>query len=108
MRVVYQFGQIDYIVARGSTGPITNLHLNNKPIEVEKIGLSEEHIKEISEICKNTMSCFDGLNVAGIDILVTPNKRFKVIEINSQGDLIYADIKAENTIYKNQVKHYCE
>ncbi len=45
LRVVYQFGKIDYIVARGSSGPITNLHLNNKPIDIKKLNFTKEEIQ---------------------------------------------------------------
>ncbi len=106
LRVVYQFGKIEYIVARGSSGPITNLHLNNNPIEFEVLGFNSDDVERINKVCSETMACFTGLNVAGIDILVTPSREFKVIEVNSQGDLIYADVYNENVIYRNQVEKF--
>lgn len=104
LRVLYQYSKIDFIVARGSIGPITNLHLNNKPLELSKINLSSCEIKKIEDLCKRSVSLYEGLNMAGIDILVTPKREFKIIEINGQGDLIYEDIYNENIIFKNQLK----
>lgn len=104
LRVVYQFGKIDFIVARGSNGPITNLHLNNNPLELSKINLTNTELEKIESLCARAVDLYDGLNVAGIDILVTPRREFKIIEINAQGDLIYQDIYNENIIYTNQLK----
>lgn len=104
LRVVYQFGKIEFIVARGSSGPITNLHLNNNPLALSEINLTNAEIEKIESLCASAVALYDGLNVAGIDVLVTPNREFKIIEINAQGDLIYQDIYNENIIYKNQLK----
>lgn len=108
LRVVYQFGKISFIAARGSKSPITNLHLNNCAIPIKKINLDENIISDIDNICKNVISCFENLNICGIDILLTPNKKIKVIEVNGQGDLIYQDIYNKNQIYKTQLKKGCE
>lgn len=105
LRVVWQFGEIAFIVARQSSGPITNLHLNNAPLDWHKLGLSERTAAEIRCLCQDAMKLFPGLLVAGIDILLEKETlRPRIIEINGQGDLIYQDIYAENTIYKRQVE----
>ena len=50
------------------------------------------------------MQLFPNLNVAGFDILLEKNtKKPYIIEINSQGDLMYTDIFDNNMIYKNQI-----
>jgi len=112
LRVVYQFGKISFIVARQSASHITNLHLNNSPLDIsllqEQEILTSERIKEIETICTQATKLFSGLNVAGIDILLEPNTyKPHIIEINAQGDLIYQDIlskNAENKIYKEQIR----
>ncbi len=59
---------------------------------------------EIRCLCRDAMKLFPGLLSAGIDILLEKGTlRPRIIEINGQGDLIYQDIYAENTIYKQQV-----
>jgi glutathione synthase/RimK-type ligase-like ATP-grasp enzyme len=104
LRVVYQFGKIDFIVARCSDSPITNLHLNNNALDVNLLGLPPHVISRIESLCKEAMGCFKGLFYAGIDILLSGKSLEPVIiEINAQGDLIYQDIFNENKIYKNQV-----
>lgn len=104
LRVVYQFGKIVFMVARGSKSPVTNLHLNNQAISIEDLNLSQETIYKISNLCERAMKCFKGLNYAGIDILLKGrNLEPIIIEINGQGDLIYKDIFEENNIYKEQI-----
>ena len=104
-RVVWQFGRIQFMVARQSKGPITNLHLNNSPLNWKKLNLPEHTLEEINQLCDNAMKLFPGLLVAGIDILLEKSTlRPKIIEINGQGDLIYQDIFHDNIIYKQQVE----
>ena len=104
LRVVYQFGHIAHIVVRQSKGPVTNLHLNNQALDIQAIGLNETTLKEIEELCKQAVSLFPGLSVAGIDILIEKNiNKPCIIEMNGQGDLIYQDIYRDNRIYKEQI-----
>lgn len=106
LRVVYQFSHISYIQVRGAkTSAITNLHLNNLPLTLEEIGLTEAKKMELEELCAEAMACFDGLNSAGFDILLEKNtQKPYIIEINAQGDLMHRDIYKENKIYKEQVE----
>ena len=104
-RVVWQFGKIRFMVARLSKGPITNLHLNNSPLDWKKLNLPEHTLEEINQLCDSAMKLFPGLSVAGIDILLEKGTLCpKIIEINGQGDLIYQDIFCDNIIYKQQVE----
>lgn len=105
LRVVMQEGRMDYMLARLSNGPITNLHLNNHPLETEKLGLSGQILEQIEEVCRHSMECFPGLRSAGIDVLLERgSKNPRVIEMNAQGDLIYQDIYHENVIYGHQAE----
>lgn len=108
LRIVYQFRHIEHIVARQSRGPFTNLHLNNQAVDVKALGLKSDVLFEIEQICDRAMSLFDGLNVAGIDIMLDRGSmKPRIIEINGQGDLIYQDIYSENRIYKRQIEYLC-
>lgn len=109
LRVVFQFGHIAHIVVRQSDGPVTNLHLNNQALDVRALGLDNQIIQSISEVCSRAISGFQGLNMAGIDILLEKkNMRPLIIEMNGQGDLIYQDIYGENNIYREQVGKLCK
>lgn len=104
LRVVYQFGKIEFIVARCSDSPITNLHLTNNALDVNLLKLPQPLLCKIESLCSKAMGCFQGLSYAGIDVLLSGKSLEPVIiEINAQGDLIYQDIYRENKIYKNQV-----
>jgi len=104
LRVVYQFGKIAYMVARQSSGPITNLHLNNQALEVGRLCLGRKKEREIEEICRQAVSAFPGLHSAGVDLLLERRgRRPLVIEVNGQGDLLYSDIFCENRIYGQQI-----
>lgn len=105
LRVVFQFGQIAYIVARQSAGPITNLHLNNQALPVESLGLAPSILNALENLCAQACSAFPGLSMAGIDILLERGTlRPRIIEMNGQGDLIYQDIHGENGIYREQAR----
>lgn len=102
-RMVMQEGEPDFLLARLSKGPITNLHLNNHPMEVSGLGLPERVQKEAAELCRRAMDCFPGLSGAGIDLLPERGRlSLRVIEMNAQGDLMYQDIFHENRIYRHQ------
>lgn len=109
LRAVYQFGRIAFLQARGSYSPITNLHLNNRPLPLEEILLSNRQIEEIGDLCRRASELFDGLNCAGFDILIEKNtKKPYIIEINAQGDLMYQDIFYSNQIYTRQARWLAE
>jgi hypothetical protein len=104
LRVVVQFGKVDFIVCRLSKNPITNLHLNNNALNIKELNLKEEKLEEINNLCIKAVSMFSNLKVAGVDILLTKNElKPYIIEINGQGDLIYQDVYNKNIIYKNQI-----
>ncbi len=105
IRVVMQDKQMDFILARLSQGPITNLHLNNHPLEVSQLGLPSTVLESIALLCEQSMERFPGLKSAGIDILLEKGSlNPRIIEMNAQGDLIYQDIYHENKIYHRQAQ----
>ena len=105
LRAVVQDGQTDFMLARLSKGPITNLHLNNHPLKASELKLPPRVLEEIEELSKKAAGCYGGLRSAGLDILLEKGSlRPRVIEMNSQGDLIYQDIFWENKIYRRQAE----
>lgn len=106
LRVIYQFNQIDFIQVRGcKENAITNLHLNNMPLNFEDLQISDKTMNEVENLCKKSINSFSNLKSVGFDILIEKNtKRPYIIEMNSQGDLMYKDIYFENKIYKRQVE----
>lgn len=103
LRAVVQDGSLDFVLARLSKGPVTNLHLNNHPCEAASLGLSQDVWESLRDICQKAMACFAGLRSAGIDLLLEKgNLQPRIIEMNAQGDLIYRDIFGENLIYRHQ------
>ncbi|MDO4330022.1 MAG: STM4014 family protein [Lachnospiraceae bacterium] len=105
LRAVMQDGKLDFLLARLSKGPITNLHLNNHPLPAEALKLPQTVIETITVLCRNAMECYPGLKSAGIDLLLEKGSlRPRIIEMNGQGDLIYQDIYHENRIYLHQAE----
>lgn len=105
LRAVVQDDRIDFLLARLSKGPITNLQLNNRPLAIEALHLSEDLTEKIVKLCREAMTCFPRLRSAGIDLLLERGSlRPRIIEMNAQGDLIYQDIYGQNQIYHHQAK----
>ena len=109
LRAVVQFGQLDYLVARASRGPITNLQLNNGAVPVGELGLAPEVLEAVADVCVRALAALPGLSYAGLDVLLeeqtlTP----RIIEVNGQGDLIYQDIFADNQIYTRQAAYFLQ
>lgn len=105
LRAVVQDDRVDFLVARLSDGPITNLHLNNRPLQAEELNLPKDVMDSIHTVCIHAMKPFPGLRSAGIDLLLEKGSlRPRIIEMNGQGDLVYQDIYQENTIYRHQAE----
>ena len=107
LRVLFQFGKMEFIVARQSQGPITNLHLNNQALDYQQLALSKEQWDRVETLCGEAAGEFSGCQMAGIDILLEKGSlRPYIIEMNGQGDLLYQDIYKENIIYKRQLQWF--
>ena len=107
LRAVVQFGRLDYLVARASRGPITNLQLNNGAVPIDDLKLSAAVLKEVASICQQALKALPGLNYAGLDVLLEEQTlKPSIVEVNGQGDLLYQDIYAGNQIYARQVAYY--
>lgn len=105
LRAVIQDGQMDFMLARLSKGPITNLHLNNHPLNASELNLPLSVLEETADLCRRAAEGYEGLRSVGIDILLENGSlRPRIIEMNGQGDLIYQDIYHENRIYRHQAE----
>lgn len=105
LRAVVQDGRMDFLLARLSSGPITNLHLNNHPLKGTELGLPFHIMEAVEQLCIRAAGCYPGLRSVGIDVLLEKGSlRPRVIELNGQGDLIYQDIYAQNRIYRHQAE----
>ncbi|MDE7310107.1 MAG: STM4014 family protein [Eubacterium sp.] len=105
LRAVVLDGRIEFLLGRLSKGPITNLHLNNHPLEVPALGIPDPVLEQIAFLCKHAAGCFPGLRCAGIDLLLEKGSlRPRIIEMNAQGDLMYQDIFHENRIYRREAQ----
>ncbi len=104
LRVVCGEEEIDYVVVRCSKESITNLHLNNNARLWSELSLSEDVRQRIYLLCRKAVRTL-GLQYAGVDVLIergtdTPY----IIEVNGQGDHIYQDMYAHNSIYTRQIR----
>ena len=105
LRAVVQDGETDFILARLSKGPVTNLHLNNHPLKARNLGLPSQVTESVEDICRRAAACYPALRSVGIDVLLERGSlRPRIIEMNGQGDLIYQDIYGENRIYTKQAR----
>ncbi|MDE6618937.1 MAG: STM4014 family protein [Lachnospiraceae bacterium] len=105
LRAVVQDGRLDFLLGRLSKGPITNLHLNNRPLETAALKLPAHTLDDIAKLCQKSMEIYPGLRSAGIDILLEKGSmKPRIIEMNAQGDLIYQDIYNKNSIYGHQAE----
>lgn len=101
-RVLWQPGGAQVVVPRGSKWPITNLHLNNMALDIDKVSFKAIE-SVVYEECGKGAKCISGLHTAGMDVICSQWGKPYIIEINGQGDLIYKDIYSENRIYKSQI-----
>ncbi len=105
LRAVVQDGRMDFILARLSSGPITNLHLNNHPLKGNDLGLPCHVMEDVEQLCIRAAGCYPELRSVGIDVLLEKGSlRPRIIELNGQGDLIYQDIYDQNRIYLHQAE----
>lgn len=89
LRSVVWDGTLEFLLGRLSKGPITNLHLNNHPLEASKLGMDKKAIAQIASLCQNAVNCFPGIRIAGIDILLEKGSmRPRIIEMNANRELI--------------------
>ena len=65
LRAVVQDGRMDFILARLSSGPITNLHLNNHPLKGNELGLPCHVMEDVEQLCIRAAGCYPELRSVG-------------------------------------------
>lgn len=103
LRAVFQEGRVDFLLARLSKGPVTNLHLNNHPLKADALHLPGPVLESVFSLCRQAAACYPRLSSVGIDLLLEKGSLTpRIIELNGQGDLLYEDIYNDNSIYLHQ------
>jgi len=106
-RVVVINKKVEFIVPRGSSSPITNLHLGNEKLKLEALNLSSEIIMKIKKIALEVMRSFPGLYYAGIDVLLSKKAQVYVLEVNPFGDLLLNIVNEQNnTTYEQELERF--
>ncbi|MFE5320863.1 STM4014 family protein [Paenibacillus sp. NPDC056579] len=83
-------GKSCHSIARVSSTPITNLHLDSERMSLEEIGLTREHQDVVRQCAEQTLSVFPHSAVAGIDVLLSSGSyRPYILDVNPFGDLLY-------------------
>lgn len=104
LRVVSRGTEVDYIVVRCSRGTITNLHLNNRARSWDDLPVSDV-VRQAVVSQSIRAGQIVGLHSAGVDLLLEKRSHTPfIVEVNGQGDHIYQDMFARNSIYTNQLK----
>lgn len=104
LRIVCRDAEIDYVVVRCSKGSITNLHLNNRARLWSDLCLPDEVRQQVFSLCEKAVHIL-GLHYAGVDVLLEKGTGTPyIIEVNGQGDHIYQDMYAHNSIYTEQIR----
>lgn len=104
LRVVSRGTEVDHIVVRCSRGTITNLHLNNRARSWDDLPVSDV-VRQAVVSQSIRAGQIVGLHSAGVDLLLEKRSHTPfIVEVNGQGDHIYQDMFARNSIYTNQLK----
>ncbi|MBH5319321.1 STM4014 family protein [Paenibacillus sp. GSMTC-2017] len=83
-------GSSCHSVARVSSTPITNLHLQSTRMSFDDVGLSQEAQIGIRQCAERTLQAFPKSSVAGIDIALSAGAgQPYVLDVNPFGDLLY-------------------
>ncbi|BBH20331.1 hypothetical protein Back11_16760 [Paenibacillus baekrokdamisoli] len=83
-------GEACHSIARVSSTPITNLHLQSERIDIGAMGLSAEIQHSVRHCAEQTLAAFPDSTVAGIDVLLSSiSYKPYVLDVNPFGDLLY-------------------
>ncbi|MGR7946685.1 STM4014 family protein [Paenibacillus sp. M.A.Huq-81] len=94
-------GEACHSVARVSSTPITNLHLQSERMGLDAVGLSNDAQHAIKRCAEAALNVFQGSRIAGIDIAVSAGAgRPFVLDVNPFGDLLYETVYRGCTTYE--------
>lgn len=79
------------VVARGAAGPMTNLHLGNRRVDVEAVraGVGDATWQRVLTVAEAAAGAFPRTRCVGADVMIgSEGERVAVAEINAFGDLL--------------------
>jgi glutathione synthase/RimK-type ligase-like ATP-grasp enzyme len=93
VRVVTIGGRATHQVARLSNGPMTNLNLGNRRMQVAELNRNIPWYNDLSNrsilnVCEDVARAFPETVTLGIDVLVRPDRSIAVLEVNAFGGLL--------------------
>lgn len=90
LRILVIDGEARHVVVRQSRHPMTNLHLGNRRGDLGALrdSLGNDALQSCRDLAEQAAACFPDALHAGIDVLLTPQGRPFVVEINAFGDLL--------------------
>ncbi len=105
LRVVVVDGTARNVVVRGSAGPITNLHLGNRRLDVAAVrARAGAAWQDWMEVARTAAEAFPATRCVGVDVLVGSDwSRCVVAEVNAFGDLLPGALHDGRSTYEWQV-----
>ena len=106
LRVVVVAGRATHVVARTSSGPMTNLHLGNArgDLDALRASVGPRAWAEAMATAEAAAACFPRTLHAGVDLMPSPGwRRFTVCEVNAFGDLVPGVLHEGRDTYAEQL-----
>ena len=107
LRILAINGEPQHGIARLSRSPMTNLHLLNGRVSLERVQerMRPEAWAAVLETCRHTAAAFPRSLQAGIDLLIGPDfRRHAVGEVNAFGDLLPGVLHLGQDTYTTQIE----
>lgn len=113
LRVVTIGGRVTHQVARLSHGPMTNLNLGNRRLQMAEVYQQLPwYQKEVEPVvrtaCVSVAKAFPGMTTLGIDVLVKPDRSISILEVNAFGGLLPGTEHHGKSTYDWEVDHLLE
>jgi glutathione synthase/RimK-type ligase-like ATP-grasp enzyme len=108
VRVVTIGGKVTHQVARLSKGPMTNLNLGNRRMQVAELERKIPWYNDLSnrsilKVCEDVARAFPKMATLGIDVLVRPDRSIAVLEVNAFGGLLNGTEHRGKSTYEMEV-----
>lgn len=105
IRVLVIAKKARHAVLRTSRNVITNLHLGNKRGDMQAFinKFGKQPLDEIKTLAERAAACFPDSLYLGIDILLTPDGKTFVLEVNAFGDLLPGLLDEGETCYEAEI-----
>lgn len=106
LRVVVVAGRARNVVARGSRGPLTNLHLGNQRVDVDLVRAraGDRLWTSVMDVAERAAAEFPDTRCVGVDVMINSIwSRCAVAEVNAFGDLLPRALHEGRSTYDWQV-----